>query len=167
MESLSTIRSMVGELCFIKTKKYIKGNGKMIKRKVLEYRNSQMDVFIRGIIKMENLMERAAITGVTARLMMESGKKEKDTGSEHGRELMETAMKANGDRENQMVQGLLQAMVTPMKDSLRNLSKMALGWKNLLMETCTEEAILMACHQGREHITGQIRVILKEISSMD
>lgn len=47
---------------------------------------------------------------------------------------MEINTKENGERESQMVLGLLQAMATPMKDSSSNRLKMASECKNLQME---------------------------------
>lgn len=79
MASWSTIKSMGGELCFIKTKKYMKDSGKTIKRKALECNNFQMDAFIRAIIKTENRKEKDSISGATVKLMTENGEKEKDT----------------------------------------------------------------------------------------
>jgi len=98
----------------------MKENGKKIKRIVLEFKNFLMEVFIRAAMSMENLKERVFINGVTDRHTGDSGEREKDMELAHGMVQMDKFMRDNGDKESQMAQDLLQAMVIPIKDNLSN-----------------------------------------------
>ena len=92
----------------------------MIKRMAWEYKNFQMDVFIKATMLMGNLKERVFINGVTDIHTGDSGEREKDMELAHGMVQMDNFMRDNGDKESQMAQDLLQAMVIPIKDNLSN-----------------------------------------------
>ena len=109
---------MGGASCFIKHKKYMKVSGKMIKRKVMEFKNSQIDAFTKETIHRASQKERAYSAGVMDKLTMDNGEKVKGTALVFGKEQMVKLMKGNGGTASQMELGLLQAMAIIMKDNL-------------------------------------------------
>lgn len=103
----------------MKIKKSIKVSGKKIKNTDKEYKNFQMDRFIKGLIKMENLKVWAVTLGIMDKVMKEDGEKEKDMAQVFGNDKMEKYTMVNGALENLMgMEFLQQAMEIFIKDNL-------------------------------------------------
>lgn len=126
-------------LCFTKIKGFMKGNGRMTKRKDLELRNSLMDANIKVFIKMESLMEQGVIHGQTDNITKANGLMASSMALECGEDIEEIPIKVNGSSVNlRAMEYILGLMVINMKDNSKNASNMEKEQSDSRMEICTK-----------------------------
>lgn len=132
-------KSMALGLCFTKIKGFMKGNGRMTKRKDLELRNSLMDANIKVFIKMESLMEQGVIHGQTDNITKANGSMASSMALECGEDIEEIPIKVNGSSVNlRAMEYILGLMVINMKDNSKNASNMEKEQSDSRMEICTK-----------------------------
>ena len=132
-------KSMALGLCSTKIKGFMKGNGRMTKRKDLELRNSLMDASIKVFIKMESLMEQGVIHGQTDNITKANGLMVSSMAQECGEDIEEILIKVNGSSVNLRAMGyILGLMVINMKDNSKNASNMEKEQSDSRMEICTK-----------------------------
>ena len=118
MVRLKNAKEMARESCYITIKESMKEIGKMTKDMAEAMRNSKMEMFIRVITSMVELMVREYSHGLMERFMMENGVKESKKVMVYGEELTETHISANGNKAKLMVTECISGKtVTGMRES--------------------------------------------------
>jgi hypothetical protein len=142
----------------------MKENGSINRKKAMEQKFFLMDACTKGSTLMERQEELVLMYGQMESAMMASGSTVSNMVLGCGEVKKVTAIKGNGNLVSLKVMAcILGQMVTTTKDSSKNVLSMEKEYKDLQMETCTKEDILMANLQVMENTTGSMEVILKVI----
>jgi len=89
-------KKMGQELWYIILGKFIKGCGKMIRKRDMEFRDFRMDAVIEVNIVMGSQRERVAMSGPMVSIMMGNGDREKNMGRECGEGKREIHIRDSG-----------------------------------------------------------------------